>query len=174
MPPLMAGSRAVPWHVPHVPHLTAGPKFPYAATPRCVASPGGPPLCDGSGATTATTNSLPPDGVLRTGVGRPHGQAVAGDKDSSGSGGPGPSDQPGSPMWIIDRYLLRQFLQTFFICFCSLTGLYVVFDLFTNLEEFLQSAERAGGLFSLLTSYYGYRSILFFDRTSGQIGRAHV
>lgn len=70
-------------------------------------------------------------------------------------------------MWIIDRYLLRQFLQTYVICFCSLTGLYVIFDLFTNLEEFLRCAEKSGSLFSLMGSYYGYRSILFFDRTSG-------
>jgi len=70
-------------------------------------------------------------------------------------------------MWIIDRYLLRQFLQTYVICFCSLTGLYVIFDLFTNLEEFLRSAEKSGSLLELMGSYYGYRSILFFDRTSG-------
>lgn len=70
-------------------------------------------------------------------------------------------------MKIIDRYLLRQFLQTFVICFCSLTGLYIVFDAFTNLEEFLRCSEEGGGLLSLMGSFYGYRSILFFDRTSG-------
>ena len=70
-------------------------------------------------------------------------------------------------MAIIDRYLLRQFLQTFLICFCSLTGLYVIFDLFTNLEEFLRSAEKSGSLLSLMGSYYSFRAILFFDRTSG-------
>lgn len=70
-------------------------------------------------------------------------------------------------MTIIDRYLLRQFIQTFVICYFSLAGLYVVFDAFTNLEEFLHCAEKGGGLFSLLGSYYGYQAILFFDRTSG-------
>lgn len=69
-------------------------------------------------------------------------------------------------MKIIDRYLLRQFLRTFFICFLSLTGLYIVFDAFTNLEEFLRTAEKAGGLGRLMGTYYAYRSILFFDRTS--------
>jgi len=70
-------------------------------------------------------------------------------------------------MPTIDRYLLRQFLQTFLICYLSLTGLYIIFDLFTNLEEFLRVADKCGGLAKLLLTHYGYRSILFFDRTSG-------
>jgi len=70
-------------------------------------------------------------------------------------------------MTIIDRYLLRQFLRTFAICYISLVGLYIVFDAFTNLEEFLRCAEESGGLWKLLGSFYGYRAILFFDRTAG-------
>ena len=70
-------------------------------------------------------------------------------------------------MNTIDRYLLRQFLNTFTICFSSLMGLYFVFDLFTNLEEFIRCGERvSGGIFPLICHYYGYRSIVFFDRTS--------
>jgi len=69
-------------------------------------------------------------------------------------------------MKIIDRYLLLQFLKTFMICFSSLAGLYIVFDAFTNIEEFLRAAERFGGLHRLLGGYYGYRTILFFDRTN--------
>jgi len=68
---------------------------------------------------------------------------------------------------ILDRYLLRQFFQAFVICFVSLTGLYIVFDAFTNLEEFLRCAEKGGGLFSLMGSHYAYQSIVFFDRTAG-------
>lgn len=70
-------------------------------------------------------------------------------------------------MKIIDRYLLRQFLQTFLICYLSLTGLYIVFDAFTNLDEFMRCGEKAGGLFRLLWSFYSYQSILFFERSSG-------
>ncbi|MCS7305609.1 MAG: LptF/LptG family permease [Thermoguttaceae bacterium] len=70
-------------------------------------------------------------------------------------------------MGIIDRYLLRQFVQTFVICFLSLWGLYVVFDLFTNLEEFLQAGEKTGNLWGLIGEFYGYQAIGFFDRTSG-------
>jgi len=70
-------------------------------------------------------------------------------------------------MWIVDRYLLRQFLQTFVICYMSLTGLYIVFDAFTNLEEFLRSGEKQGGVLALMLTHYAYQSVLFFDRTAG-------
>ncbi|MEN6497560.1 MAG: LptF/LptG family permease [Thermoguttaceae bacterium] len=70
-------------------------------------------------------------------------------------------------MRIIDRYLLSQFLKTFLICYISLSGLFIVFDAFTNLEEFMRSAEKAGGLAKLMGTYYVYKAIFFFDRTSG-------
>lgn len=70
-------------------------------------------------------------------------------------------------MYILDRYLLRQFLQTLAICYLSLAGLYVVFDAFTNLESFLQAAPTPRALLGLMAEYYGYRAIWFFDRTAG-------
>ena len=69
-------------------------------------------------------------------------------------------------MRIIDRYLLRQFVQVFVICLCSVTGLYIVFDAFSNLDEFLRYADKQGSLFEILLAFYAYRSIYFFDRTS--------
>jgi len=69
-------------------------------------------------------------------------------------------------MTTIDRYMLRQFIQSFLICYLSLTGLFIVFDAFTNLEDFLRHAEKAGGLFALMGWHYFYQSILFFDRTA--------
>ena len=71
---------------------------------------------------------------------------------------------------IIDRYMLRQFIQTFAICFVSLTGLYIVFDAFTNLEKFIECAEKNQiGLFSLIASFYSYRVLFFFDLTAGML-----
>jgi lipopolysaccharide export system permease protein len=70
-------------------------------------------------------------------------------------------------MLLIDRYLLRQFVWVFLVCFCSLAGLYIVADALGNLEEFLSHAEKSGDLIGTLTAYYGYRTISFFDRTSG-------
>lgn len=69
-------------------------------------------------------------------------------------------------MRIIDRYLFRQFVQVFVVCFVSLTGLYIVIDAFGHLDEFISQADQQGGLFAVLTRYYGYRSLVFFDRTS--------
>ena len=70
-------------------------------------------------------------------------------------------------MKIVDRYLLRQFLWNFLVCFLSLTGLYIVFDAFTNLEEFLRYAHQQGGVLALMATHYSYRGLWFFDQTAG-------
>ncbi len=72
-------------------------------------------------------------------------------------------------MRIIDRYLLRQFVQVFLICFVSLDGLYVVFDAFSNLDEFLRYTEKEGALLGIMGEFYAYRSLLFFERISAML-----
>ncbi len=68
-------------------------------------------------------------------------------------------------MRIIDRYLLRQFLQVFAICFLSLTGIYVVFDAFTHLEAFLRCGKGLQ-LLKVIGVYYAVHSTFFFDQCS--------
>ena len=68
---------------------------------------------------------------------------------------------------IIDRYMLRQFVQVLVICFLSLIGLYVVIDAFGHLDHFVDYAEKNGSLLATLAGFYAYRAIAFFDRTSG-------
>ena len=68
-------------------------------------------------------------------------------------------------MLLLDRYLLRQFLLVFAIAFCSLAGLYIVADALGHLEEFVTQA--GDSLIPTMAEYYGYRTIAFFDRTSG-------
>ncbi len=75
----------------------------------------------------------------------------------------------GMPMLIIDRYLLRQFIHTFVICFVSLVGLYIVIDAFTHLDSFMECAEVKGGLAPLMIGYYSYQSLAFFNLTSGML-----
>lgn len=70
-------------------------------------------------------------------------------------------------MWIIDRYLLRQFLKTFLICFVSLSGLFIVIDAFTHLDDFLRAGEKHGSLVTVMGWYYGYRVVRFFDLMAG-------
>ncbi len=69
-------------------------------------------------------------------------------------------------MRIIDRYLLRQFVQTFLICFVSLMGLYVVIDVSTNLDQFTRCGEKAGGVLPFIAHFYALRWIPLFDLTS--------
>ncbi len=73
-------------------------------------------------------------------------------------------------MKIIDRYLLRQFAQVYVICFVSLTGLFVVFDAFGNLDEFQRhSAKGARPLLPMMGEYYAYRTLHFFEHISGSM-----
>lgn len=70
-------------------------------------------------------------------------------------------------MLIVDRYVLRQFLWNFVWCFIALTGLFVVFDAFGNLDEFQRFAQKHGNLWGTMAEFYFHRSIYFFDRVSG-------
>lgn len=69
-------------------------------------------------------------------------------------------------MLTIDRYILRLFCKVLVICFLSLTGLFVIIDAFSNLDELLTLADKQGSLVTLLAEYYGARALTFFDRTS--------
>lgn len=68
---------------------------------------------------------------------------------------------------IVDRYITRYFLQTFLVCYFSLTCIFVVFDFFTNLDEFVHAADRGGGLAKVFILYYGPQSLAFLDRMLG-------
>lgn len=70
-------------------------------------------------------------------------------------------------MLILDRYILRQFVQTMVICYLSLMGLFIVFDAFTKLNEFQRWGERHGGIWAVMAPYYGCKAVWFFDQTSG-------
>jgi len=68
---------------------------------------------------------------------------------------------------IVDRYITRYFLQSFLVCYFSLTCIYIVFDFFTNLDEFVRAADRGGGVASLFVLYYGPQTLAFLDRVLG-------
>ncbi|HEX3602297.1 MAG TPA: LptF/LptG family permease [Lacipirellulaceae bacterium] len=70
---------------------------------------------------------------------------------------------------IIDRYMLRQFIQVLVICLMSLIGLYTVIDAFSHLDHFVDYAGKHGNLLKIMGTYYAYRSVAFFDRTSGTL-----
>ena len=66
-------------------------------------------------------------------------------------------------MTVMDRYVLRHFLQVFFICFCSLIGLWVVIDVSSNIDDFLNYAEGRGSVLEIMGRYYGYRILGYFN-----------
>ncbi len=70
-------------------------------------------------------------------------------------------------MFIIDRYLLKQFSQIFMICFLSITGLFIVIDAFEHLDAFSAQAAQEGSLLKVITRYYAYHSLGIFERTGG-------
>lgn len=69
-------------------------------------------------------------------------------------------------MKVMDRYIVVMFFKIFAICFICLTGLFVIVDAFSNLEEFVELGQSASGLYLVLYSYYVPRALEIFDRTS--------
>ncbi len=70
-------------------------------------------------------------------------------------------------MKIIDRYIFLHFLQSFVLAYLSLTFVFVVFDFFTNMDEFSRAASGAGGVLRLAISFYGPHSLAFLERILG-------
>lgn len=67
-------------------------------------------------------------------------------------------------MTLIDRLLFASFLRSFMICLISLLSLYIVVDLFTNLDDFAKETTSFGMVISRIVTYYGYRVLGIFDR----------
>ena len=70
-----------------------------------------------------------------------------------------------------DRYLLRNFLHTFGVCFIAMYGLFVVIDLFENLDEYLEINGGNGtfGLIKLVVTLYSYQSVIFMDQAGAAL-----
>lgn len=67
-------------------------------------------------------------------------------------------------MRILDRLMVLSFFKAYLVCLVSLLSLYIVVDLFTNLEDF---AEKHHGLIPVLRHigiYYSYKIPQIFDR----------
>ena len=75
-------------------------------------------------------------------------------------------------MKLMDRYVIQMFLKIFAICLICLTGLFIVVDVFSNLEEFVGLGQRSEGIFWILSTYYLPRALMIFDRTSALLALA--
>jgi lipopolysaccharide export system permease protein len=61
-----------------------------------------------------------------------------------------------------DRYLLGRLIHTFVVFFVAAFGLYVILDLFTNIDDFQEGAKSNAQLFVSIGEFYAYRAFEFF------------
>ncbi len=69
-------------------------------------------------------------------------------------------------MNVMDRKLLRDFVEAYFICFISLVGLFIIIDLFANIDEFLENRPDTLNLARLIGKYYFFHSFEYFAKIS--------
>jgi len=62
-----------------------------------------------------------------------------------------------------DRYILRRFWHVFAIGFVATFGLYVVFDAFTNADEFQADASGTVDMLGRMSLHYFFQAFPFFD-----------
>jgi len=70
-------------------------------------------------------------------------------------------------MNLFDRYVLGLFLKIMLVCYSSLAGLYLIIDVFNNLDEFVELGKRGGSLVGVLSAYYAPRLVGLFCEVSG-------
>src|SRR5690606_29581759 len=67
-------------------------------------------------------------------------------------------------------YILRGFVVNYLIALTVMMGLYVVIDLFFNLDEFTKDAQQtAFTTIGNILDYYGYQLLLYFAQLAGVI-----
>jgi lipopolysaccharide export system permease protein len=64
----------------------------------------------------------------------------------------------------IDWLLIKGYFKAYLVCLVSLLSLYIVIDLFMNLDEFTSRHHGLTAIAQHIASYYGYRLTKFFDQ----------
>ena len=72
-------------------------------------------------------------------------------------------------MTILDRYLMRSLLENYLIGLGVMLSLYVVFDMFVNMDEFTEHGYPAWTVLGNMVDYYGPNLLLYFSQMSGVI-----
>ncbi|MCK4658118.1 MAG: LptF/LptG family permease [Phycisphaerae bacterium] len=70
---------------------------------------------------------------------------------------------------LLDRYILRSLAVNYLIALATMMSLYVVLDLFVNMDEFTEDAAPTGVVIAGILSYYGNNLFLYFAQLSGVI-----
>src|SRR6516225_12201056 len=69
----------------------------------------------------------------------------------------------------IDRLLVFSYFKAYVICLVSLLSLYVVVDLFNNIDNFTQHHQGLQAVLAHIGSYYGHQITRIFDQLSEPI-----
>lgn len=72
-------------------------------------------------------------------------------------------------MTQIDRYVLVLYLRVFIVSFLTISGLLIIVQLFTNIDEFVNFGSANGGFIRGLAIYFGPQMLSIFDRMCGLI-----
>jgi lipopolysaccharide export system permease protein len=67
-------------------------------------------------------------------------------------------------MNLLDRLMIRGYVKAYLVCLISLISLYVVVDLFTNVEDFAEHSKGLPAILKHIGTYYGYKISQIFDR----------
>src|SRR5262249_48922954 len=65
---------------------------------------------------------------------------------------------------LIDRQMVVGYFKSYFVCLSSLLSLYIVVDLFTNLDDFATKSEGLPGMLHRIGVYYGFQLAPIFCR----------
>ena len=67
-------------------------------------------------------------------------------------------------MKILDRMLFFAFLRSYLICLISTLSLYIILDMFNNLDDFGAKANNFIDVLKNIFNYYSYRTLEYYDR----------
>jgi len=70
---------------------------------------------------------------------------------------------------VLDRYIIKSLLINFLIAMGVMMSLYVVLDMFVNMDEFTEHGRPAHVVMRDIASYYGPNVLLYFKQLSGVI-----
>ncbi len=65
---------------------------------------------------------------------------------------------------ILDRQMIWNYLKAYVFCLISLMGLFIVVDLFMNLEEFTANRKDFASVVKFIAVFYGYKSFQIFNQ----------
>jgi lipopolysaccharide export LptBFGC system permease protein LptF len=73
-------------------------------------------------------------------------------------------------MTILDRYILKRFFFNIILWFVSIVGIFIVFDLFTNLDTLIRTGTEANNIPFVIGKYYLFKSIPIVMMLSSVLG----